>query len=932
MTSAHPSVYQLPDQKQPSGPPASRQCLAAEGSHRAGHQHDFPRVQQLVVLGPKEDRKSAACNQSILSQPPHDSATLEDGDARVCPFSHQKSEVDDIDRHPRCLPSCSDAPGCQQVSTRCGQPASVPVHWSPLWVSEFSTRVHQAAAACRSAVKAARCEATRLLKTAGWSEQIHQNRPNCTPRQPSVCSSFSAGSSTTRNQTSFQVRTFPVHRDAVQHSTIHSGVPTKDVSQGPVRSSALDYRPEHHSQGSAQASRHVGVHGFAGTTEKTLSSPGPVVGRPSMVPEDRELVRLDPSSSVVSVRGGLVGISSSPARSTPRRQGDGSDSLQGCVQFGLGSPARLTLNTGTVVSISKIVAHQRSGDAGRHQCSERLPPTSEVPDSSLVVRQRSDCGLHQERGGTRSHPLMQLTIRLLKWCNRKAITLVPSICQECTASRWIPCPESARHWPRSGRWPWSVYDPCLPSGASRRSTLATFANRRLIKFMSPHPDPSAEWTDAMSMSWDNGRDLLYMFPPFKMVAQVLQKIAQSPGVRVILIAQLQLAALWFPELMDLSQQDPIPLYFEGQDLLTGDWDSSLLAVKFTRVETLRAILRAKGHSREAANMMSRCLRESSLQVYESHWSRFMAFCRTKRWHVFRVRSHHFSTYMMHLFRDGLLPSTIISHCTSVASVLCHWVYIKLLVRGFRLERPVQRRIMPKWNLHLVLLSLLRPPFASDGDEDGESSDDVIPLKWRTMKCVPVSIGFGKTALVPACIECRARQMCVHQRKHTATTCGISNAGTWSPSEESATDPGPWMDHRARDCPLESDRSGETAVSRETVEALHTGLGKNPGGRQHMFMHCNRNIRDIMRSHISRWIVETVKKAYTQADPEYDRVTAHEVRAFQLHGRTTVRWPYLTSCQQRFGGHLGSFRIRIYATWPVVLMACRHWVQWWLHNK
>ena len=60
---------------------------------------------------------------------------------------------------------------------------------------------------------------------------------------------------------------------------------------------------------------------------------------------------------------------------------------------------------------------------------------------------------------------------------------------------------------------------------------------------------------------------------------------------------------------------------------------------------------------------------------------------------------------------------------------------KLLVRAFRLERPVQHRIMPKWDLHLVLLSLLRPPFASDGDEDGESSDEAIPLKWWTMKCV-----------------------------------------------------------------------------------------------------------------------------------------------------------------------------------------------------
>ena len=191
----------------------------------------------------------------------------------------------------------------------------------------------------------------------------------------------------------------PVHWDAVQHSTIHSGAPTKDVSKGPVRSSALDDRPEHHSQGSAQASRHVAVHSFAGTTGKTLSLSGPVVGRHSMVPEDRELVRPDTSSSVGSVRGGLVSISSSPARSAPRRQGDGSDSLHGCIQFGLRSPVRLTLDTGIVVSISNIVAHQHSGDAGRHKRCERLPASAEVPGGSLDVRQRSDCGLHQERGG-----------------------------------------------------------------------------------------------------------------------------------------------------------------------------------------------------------------------------------------------------------------------------------------------------------------------------------------------------------------------------------------------------------------------------------------------------------------------------------------------------------------------------------------------------
>ena len=186
---------------------------------------------------------------------------------------------------------------------------------------------------------------------------------------------------------------------------------------------------------------------------------------------------------------------------------------------------------------------------------------------------------------------------------------------------------------------------------------------------------------------------------------------------------------------------------------------------------------------------------------------------------------------------GLLPSTLISHRTSVASVLRHWVYdpaadpyIKLLVRSFRLERPVQRRIRPKWDLHLVL-SLLRPLFISQVEVHGKSSDDVIPLK-----------------------------------------------------------------------------------------------------SQRMFIHWKCSFRDIMRSHVSRWIVETVKEAYTLklivSTTVWQRMRSER---FQLHGRTTVRWLYLTSCQRRFGGLQGCSRIRICATWLVLLRACRHWVQWWLYN-
>ena len=104
------------------------------------------------------------------------------------------------------------------------------------------------------------------------------------------------------------------------------------------------------------------------------------------------------------------------------------------------------------------------------------------------------------------------------------------------------------------------------------------------------------------------------------------------------------------------------------------------------------------------------------------------------------------------------------------------------------------------------------------------------LGWRhspkmadDQMCVPVSIGFGKTALVPARIEYSAWQMCVRERKHSTSTCGISTSGTWLPGEESATDAGPGMDHGSWDCSLESDGTGANVMSCVAAEALHTGL-------------------------------------------------------------------------------------------------------------
>ena len=113
--------------------------------------------------------------------------------------------------------------------------------------------------------------------------------------------------------------------------------------------------------------------------------------------------------------------------------------------------------------------------------------------------------IKNEGGGTRSHTLMQMTIRLLKCCDSKAITLVSvhlpgvhsiqadslSRVGQTLTTEWTMAMESLR--PVFAKW-----------DELRIDLFATFANRRLVKFVSPYPDPRAEWTDVHALGLREG--------------------------------------------------------------------------------------------------------------------------------------------------------------------------------------------------------------------------------------------------------------------------------------------------------------------------------------------------------------------------------------------------------------------------------------------
>ena len=491
-----------------------------------------------------------------------------------------------------------------------------------------------------------------------------------------------------------------------------------------------------------------------------------------------------------------------------------------------------------------------------------------------------------KEGGTKSFRLTRLTIRLLKFCDRKGIRLVPV---HLPGSRNIQADALSRvgqtlatEWAINGQLLHPVFSAW---GTPVIDLFATFANRKLPVFASPFPDQRAKYVDAMSVPW-SGMGMVYAFPPFKMLPAVLNKIRRSHNLNSSMpdVSIMDARAIRAVSLSSNTTGRASTSYSRSSAAKRSRRDKTLPTLKSTRLATLKGLFVKLGYSRRVAECMSTNLRPSSIGCYESHWSRFVEYCRRKHLNVFEVDSRIFSKYLLHLFEnERYAPSTIISHRTSIASVLRHWKYdpatdprLRALLRNFQLARPVQRRLMPQWDLHLVLTALLRPPFTDSAND--RPSDDVIDLKWRTLKTtflLALATARRRSFLHALCVS-----TCLFTRGDVQDQLVVNllpQAGFLAKTQ--LPDQAPqWI----RIPGIAHLNPGELERMLCPVRQLQLYLRDTErirGGRTRLLLHWDPLIDDIQRTHVSRWLVEVVQEAYTRADLEYDDdIRAHELRA------------------------------------------------------
>ena len=149
----------------------------------------------------------------------------------------------------------------------------------------------------------------------------------------------------------------------------------------------------------------------------------------------------------------------------------------------------------------------------------------------------------KQEGLTKSFRLTRLTIRLLKFCYRKGIVIVPVHLPGCCNIQVDSLSRTGQTLPTE----WEIHlDLLLPvfncRGKAWIDLFATFNSKKCQQFIFPFLDPRAAYIDALSIPW---MGTVYAFPPFKIIPTV---VAIVISITMILIAPCRMDASWMPKL------------------------------------------------------------------------------------------------------------------------------------------------------------------------------------------------------------------------------------------------------------------------------------------------------------------------------------------------------------------------------------------------
>ena len=249
--------------------------------------------------------------------------------------------------------------------------------------------------------------------------------------------------------------------------------------------------------------------------------------------------------------------------------------------------------------------------------------------------------------------------------------------------------------------------------------FATSLNHQCCPYFSPFHDLNALGTDAMLQNWNGWQ--ASAFPPWSLIPAVLKKLRSSSGVLLTIIASYWPQRLWFPELLDLVVDGPIPLPLSRDLLRQPHFHRYHLGVPGLSLHAWRLCCDSPGlrvFSSHVARQASLARRSSSRAGYQVKWAVYRLWCRSEGHSISRPALPQVADFLFWLRRSRTLSVSAVMGYRSMLSLVFRLQLPEIssspvihdLLRSFKVEAPCCGVRPPSWDLEAVLRFLRSPIF------------------------------------------------------------------------------------------------------------------------------------------------------------------------------------------------------------------------------
>ena len=303
--------------------------------------------------------------------------------------------------------------------------------------------------------------------------------------------------------------------------------------------------------------------------------------------------------------------------------------------------------------------------------------------------------------------------------------------------------------------------------------------------------------------------------------------------------------------------------------------------KLTRLETIQKHLMDKGFSKPVAKSISQRCRTATNQLYEARWRIYVSWCRKRKIDPLHINEQQLGDFFHYLAVDqnkgisalqgyrAVINSTI-QLCTR--KDISNNFYLNSQLRAYKSQLIKQQHKLPKWNLTLVLNSLIKAPYE--------------PMLNAPLKYVTWKVAF-LTAFATAARVGELRALAFNQVAHDESWSKVSlqtHELFIAKNQDLAVDCSP----RKFEIPALFDYAGPDLPDRLLcpVRAIRMYLLRSkplrtPQKKAFFISYDKRKTTDITTNTVSNWIKNAIKMAYVNAeadDRSLAKITAHEVRA------------------------------------------------------